>query len=253
MELPAIHSVGPRVQIDSTIRRAQRLLTCMLCAAGVAAVVLSQLKVYSPDWERDIPHPMIAQGTLVTACLIGVLTFGWAVHHKRSAAVPSVIYALCQGVVIGALTIYVSSLFGKILLMSVGLTTVLVLLALMISREQLYSPSLSLVRLIRRCVIGISLVYVVTALAQLQGVEIPWLYDNTPIGIAFSVSVALLATAETFLSMEEIRSYEQDGAPAELEHFLALDLIAGVVWIYVETVVLCFKWLMHRLAWGGAA
>ena len=97
VEVPAIQSVGPRVQIGSTIGRAQRLLICMLCAAGLAAVVLSQLKVYSPDWERDIPHPMIAQGTLVTACLIGVLTFGWAVHRKRSAAVPSFIYALCHG------------------------------------------------------------------------------------------------------------------------------------------------------------
>ena len=53
VELPATQSVGPRVRIDSTMRRAQRLLICMLCAAGLAAVVLSQLKVYPPDWERS--------------------------------------------------------------------------------------------------------------------------------------------------------------------------------------------------------
>ena len=84
--MPATQSVGPRVQIDSTMRRAQSVDMYALCCR-LGPVVLSQLKVYS-QIERDIPHPMIAQGTLVTACLISVLPLAGR-FTTNSAAVPA--------------------------------------------------------------------------------------------------------------------------------------------------------------------
>ena len=76
------------------------------------------------------------------------------------------------------------------------------------------------------------------------GTEFELIYGNTWVGIGFSSAVAIIACLETLLCIEDIEEYEKMGISEHVEWFLAMELLAGVLWVYIEIVVLCFKWHM---------
>ena len=103
--------------------------------------------------------------------------------------------------------------------------------------------------LIRFLVGGICLWYMYTFIAYVfWHIEYELIYGNTWTGIAFSGTIAFIACLETLLCLDDIERYETvlqaTDYAEEMQWFFALELMAGIIWHYIEVVIMCFKWQM---------
>jgi uncharacterized YccA/Bax inhibitor family protein len=88
---------------------------------------------------------------------------------------------------------------------------------------------------------AIALVYLVSLLMQLFGARMPFIFDSSPIGIAFSVFVVGLAAFNLLLDFDFIERGSQAGLSKTMEWYGAFGLMVTLVWLYLEVLRLLQK------------
>jgi uncharacterized YccA/Bax inhibitor family protein len=73
------------------------------------------------------------------------------------------------------------------------------------------------------------------------GKSIPMIHEATPIGIAFSVFVVIIAALNLVLDFDFIENGVRFGAPKYMEWYAAFGLLITLVWLYLEILRLLSK------------
>lgn len=88
---------------------------------------------------------------------------------------------------------------------------------------------------------GIALVYLVTMVMQLFGMNVSYIHGSGVIGIGFSLFVVVIAPLNLVLDFDFIESGVEQGAPKYMEWYGAFGLMVTLVWLYVEFLRLLSK------------
>jgi uncharacterized YccA/Bax inhibitor family protein len=88
---------------------------------------------------------------------------------------------------------------------------------------------------------GIALLYLVSMVLGFFGVRVPYIHDSSPIGIAFSVFVVIIAALNLVLDFDFIERGAEAGAPKYMEWVGAFGLLVTLVWLYLEILHLLAK------------
>lgn len=88
---------------------------------------------------------------------------------------------------------------------------------------------------------GIFLMYLVTFILRLCGIEMAFLHQSTPLGIGVSVVLVIVAALNLVLDFDFIEEGAARGAPKYMEWYSALGLMLTLVWLYVELLKLFAK------------
>ena len=150
-------------------------------------------------------------------------------------------YALLKGLALG----YISAIFEKayqgIVLQAVMLTfgTFFALLAAYSTR--LIKPSENFKLGIAAATGGICIVYLVSIVLGLCGIQVPLIHSTGWIGIGFSGFVVTIAALNLVLDFDFIEEGCSSGAPKYLEWYAAFGLLVSLVWLYVEILRLLAK------------
>ena len=162
----------------------------------------------------------------------------------------SLVYTFLQGIVVGALSCYVQFIFPWVIFLSFVLSAGACTLCW--SLYHIYNVRLSSKQIssINAMVGFISIFYLISFVLEFfWNIQIPWVYDNTMTGVIFSLSVSTLAWLNSYIVLQDIDLFEKRGGPEYLSWFFATELLAAIIWGYVEFVILLFKWLMSKFAW----
>lgn len=81
---------------------------------------------------------------------------------------------------------------------------------------------------------AIALVYVLSFVLSLFGINMPYLHEGGAIGIGISAVVLAIACLNLLLDFDNFERGERYGAPAYMEWFSAMGLLITLVWIYLE-------------------
>jgi uncharacterized YccA/Bax inhibitor family protein len=73
------------------------------------------------------------------------------------------------------------------------------------------------------------------------GVQIPLIYGSSPIGIAFSLVVVVIAALNLILDFDFIEQGAMHGAPKYMEWYGAFGLMVTLIWLYLEMLRLLTK------------
>ena len=240
----------PVLSFGSTLQRSLGLLFfSFLLALGTAGLMQSTY-VYSADWEQDIIHPGITLYILLSGSILSIVAYVAAMYKKQWSFQASIIYAASQGIVFGALSAYIHSLFAQIVALSILISTASCVSCWLLYHRYGIRMSERTMKVLRFFVLFTTLVYIITFILELfANIETPYIYENNGYGILFSLSVSILAILNTFVTLQEIDVCERNKAPEELSWFLAIELLSAIFWTYIELMILMFKWLMSRLAW----
>lgn len=232
------------------VKRALWLLSISVVVALISGVFFSFFQVYSPDFEEDIPNPFIIEPTLLIMGLTGIVLYVLALYNQRTLSTLCAHgFAVCQGIVLGGLSCYTWSIFPNIMFQSIALTTLGLAITWTGYHNGWLRPTPFFRSLIRFLIGAICLWYMYTFIAYVfWHIEFEIIYGNTWTGIAFSSTIAIIACLETLLCLQDIDEYESHFQATdfseEMEWFFALELIAGIIWVYIEVVIMCFKWQM---------
>jgi uncharacterized YccA/Bax inhibitor family protein len=143
-------------------------------------------------------------------------------------------YAALEGLAIGGFSAMLEARFPGIAIQAVALTFA-VLGALLVA----YSMRLiQVTQRFRSMVIAatgaIALLYLVSLVLQLFHVQMPFLYNSSPLGIVISLVIIGVAALNLVLDFDVIESGVAYGAPRYMEWYAGFSLLVTLVWLYLE-------------------
>jgi uncharacterized YccA/Bax inhibitor family protein len=220
-------AAGEGMTIDGTVHRAAFLLLLLVATA-------------TWTWVQTFA------GTPTTGYLWGGLLGGFVValitiFKPTLAPVTAPIYALLEGLALGAISAFFEARYPGIVIQAVALTFG-VLVALLIAYR---SGAIPVTQNFRMGVVaatgGIAVFYLVAIGMSFFGVRIAFLHEGSLLGIGFSVFVVVIAALNLVLDFDFITKGAEQGAPKFMEWYAAFGLMVTLIWLYLEILRLLSK------------
>ncbi len=213
-------------------------------ATGVLFVVL--LAAAAVGWSLVETSEGVVTG--FPAWIIGGVLIGFgcviAMRFKPQwAKVLGLVYAIAQGVVVGAIS-HAYEVYQKgIVIQAVGATVAVFAVMLILYRTRIIKVTNRMRRIVVGATLGIMVFYGISLLINLFGGEVSFLRsDNTSaLSIGFSFLVAGLAAFNLALDFDFIEKGTEQGLPKQMEWVAAVGLMVTIVWLYLEILRLLSK------------
>jgi uncharacterized YccA/Bax inhibitor family protein len=175
--------------------------------------------------------------------IIGGLVFSIATCIKQDwAPVTAPLYALCEGLFLGAVSALFELRFPGIVISAVGLTFGVAICMLLLYKLRVLRATRGFALGVMAATGAIALVYIVSMLGRLIfHAPIPLIHEAGWVGIGFSGVVVVIAALNLVLDFGFIEQAAEEGAPQKLEWFAAFGLMVTLVWLYIEILVLLAK------------
>ena len=85
---------------------------------------------------------------------------------------------------------------------------------------------------------GIFVFYLISMVVRMFGVDMPFMYDSSALGIGISLFVIAIAALNLILDFDMIERGAAQGAPKFMEWYGAFGLLVTIVWLYIEILKL---------------
>lgn len=161
------------------------------------------------------------------------------------ASITAPIYALVEGVFVGAISAFFSNAFEKIapgiVMQAVGLTFGVVISMFVLYRFGVIKATQRFRSIVMTATLGIGVFYLIAIGLRFFGVDIPFLHEGSTMGIVFSLVVVAVAALNLILDFDMIENGVAMGAPKYMEWYGAFGLIVTIVWLYLEILRLLAK------------
>lgn len=181
-------------------------------------------------------------GGLIVGLVLALVT----IFKKEWAAVTAPLYALAQGVAIGGLSALFESMYPGIVIQAVVLTFGTLFCMLMAYSSGLIKATENFKLGVVAATGAILLIYIVSIVLRLFGINMPFIHDSGPIGIIFSLVVVTIAALNLVLDFDFIEKGVEKGAPKHLEWYGAFGLMVTLIWLYIEILHLLSKLQSRR-------
>lgn len=222
--------VTDRMTLNGTVNRTGILLLCALASAG-----------FTWHTYMQTHDPTDVAGWLMLGVLGGFIVAMVTIFKQSWAPVTAPIYALCEGLFLGAVSAFLDLRYPGIAIQAVGLTFGTLLTMLVVYRSGLIRVTNSFRIGIIAATGGIALFYLLQMILGFFGIHFVAVNGSGPIGIAFSLFVCAIAALNLVLDFDFIEQGVNYGAPKYMEWYGAFGLMVTLVWLYLEILRLLSK------------
>jgi uncharacterized YccA/Bax inhibitor family protein len=146
------------------------------------------------------------------------------------------LYALVEGVFLGLISEIYENAFSQpgLVLQAIGATVAVFATMLFLYKARIIRVTARFRAIVLSATIGIAVFYLVSIVISLFGVQVPFLYDASPLGILISVVIVGVAALNLVLDFDFIERGAQAGAPKFMEWYGGFGLLVTLVWLYLE-------------------
>jgi len=180
-------------------------------------------------------------GLLIGSFIGGLVFFFITVFKPTAAPWTAPLYSACEGVLLGVISRYAEAQYPGIAIQAVILTGGVTFLMLFTYVSGLIKVTGQLATGIVAATGGIALLYLATMVLSLFHVQVPFIFEAGPVGIAFSVFVVGLAAFNLLLDFDFIDRGSQAGLSKTMEWYGAFGLMVTLIWLYLEVLRLLRK------------
>jgi len=235
----SVERTGPPMTLGGTVNKTAMLLALSLITAMIT---------WGMAWESIQAAETGGQvSPWLTPLMIGGALGGFVlaiicVFKKTSAPILAPLYALAEGLFLGAVSAFFEIRFPGIVMQAVGLTFGTLFALLMAYRSGLIKATENFKLGVVAATGAIALLYLVNMGMRLFGFEgMGFIHDSGPLGIGFSVVVVCIAALNLVLDFDFIERGVAQGAPKYMEWYAAFGLMVTLVWLYLEMLRLLSK------------
>ena len=200
--------------------------------------ILLFLCVLTAGWSWGNPQ---ALAMMMPAVIVGFVVAIVTVFKKEWAAVTAPIYALVEGVILGAISSYFEVVYPGIVSSAVILTFGTLFCLLAAYKSGLIRATENFKLGIFAATGAIALLYFVDIIMGFFGHRISIIYASGPVGIIFSLVVVVIAALNLVLDFDFIERGSQQGAAKYMEWYGAFGLMVTLIWLYLEILRLLAK------------
>ncbi|MBS1753737.1 MAG: Bax inhibitor-1/YccA family protein [Ferruginibacter sp.] len=155
------------------------------------------------------------------------------------------LYALLEGLFVGAISAYYNFAFADvapgIVINAVGLTFGTAIAMYLLYSFKIIKATEKFKSIIITATAGIAIFYLIAIALGFFGIQIPFLHEGSALGIGFSIFVVALAALNLILDFDMIERGAELGAPKYMEWYGAFGLLVTIVWLYLEILRLLSK------------
>lgn len=178
-------------------------------------------------------------GAEVLPWMLGGLLGGFVValvtiFKKDWSPVTAPIYAVLEGLFLGAISAFFQAQYGGIVAQAVFLTLAVLFCMLMLYRSGVIQVTDKFRMGVVAATGGVLLFYLVTWILMLFGVRTSVLYDSSLLGIGISLVVVGIAALNLVLDFDFIDQGAKAKAPRFMEWYAAFGLMVTLIWLYLE-------------------
>jgi uncharacterized YccA/Bax inhibitor family protein len=181
-----------------------------------------------PGW---IFIPLLVAFGLAMACIFA----------PKTAPISAPLYALAEGVFLGALSKVYEQQWSGIVLQAVLATLAVFVVCLALYVSGAVKVTNKFIFVVIAATAGIFLLYFVSFLLSIFGVDLTFWNSPSPLGIGISVVICFVAALNLFVDFEMIRRMVVAGAPKPMEWYGAFGITVTIVWLYLEILRLLSK------------
>jgi len=134
-----------------------------------------------------------------------------------------------------------SKKYPGIVLQAVGLTFGVALAMFLLYNFRVIKATQRFKSIVISATVGIGIFYLLTIVLRWFGVDIPFMYDSSWLGIGISLFVVAIAALNLILDFDMIEQGAEMGAPKFMEWYGAFGLMVTIVWLYVELLKLLIR------------
>jgi uncharacterized YccA/Bax inhibitor family protein len=198
--------------------------------------LLLVLAVGAAAWTWAVPEPRSIRDWLIASGLVAVVLGVTGVVRPRWTPVVGPLFALTQGVVLGAVSQLFEGRFHGVVVQAVGASAAVLLGMLVVHAAHLVRITEKLRAGVTAALIGLGILAVAGFGLRLLGVPMPLLDDPGIATIAFSLAVTVLAAFTLALDFDTVERGVAHGNPAWMDWYAAFGVVATLLWLYVEMV-----------------
>jgi uncharacterized YccA/Bax inhibitor family protein len=220
---------GEAMTLDGTVNRSFALVLILMAGAFVSVVA--------------------GPGYVLVGAIAGFVLAIATVLRKTWAPITAPLYAFAEGLFIGGMSILLEDAYPGIVIPAVSLTIGVFVAFLFIYRTHLIRVTEKLRIAVFAATGAVALVYLVSLVLNLVGVQVSYLNEaiagSGAFGIAVNVVVIGIAAFNLLLDFDLAERGVAARAPKYMEWYVAFALLVTLVWLYVEILRL-FSRLARR-------
>jgi uncharacterized YccA/Bax inhibitor family protein len=220
---------GETMTLQGTVNKTGLLLLCVVATAA---------------WTWGLAHSETADAAIpwMIGGVFGGLITALATIFKRSwAPITAPLYALLEGLALGGISAIFDRSYHGIAIQAVGLTFGVLFVMLVAYKTGVIRATERFKLGVIAATAGIAVFYLVAMVLSLFHVNVGILYNGSPIGIAFSIFVVIIAALNLVLDFDMIETGVRIGAPKYMEWYGAFGLMVTLIWLYLEILRLLAK------------
>jgi len=217
--------------LNGTVNKTALLLVMLIGAAAFS-------------WSRFDGTAAGAQAVLPWMAMGGIGGFIVAmitVFKKEWAPVTAPVYALLEGLFLGAISAIYELKFHGIVMQAVVLTFGVLFMLLAAYRSGLIKATENFKLGVVAATGGIALVYLADLVFSMFGKPFGFIHGNSALAIGVSVFVVIIAALNLVLDFDFIERGVDARAPKFMEWYAAFGLMVTLVWLYLEILRLLSK------------
>ena len=229
-----VRNDGEAMSLNGTVNKTALLLVLALAAA------LFTWGQFAAGMAAGNPGAVMpyAIGGAIGGFILALVT----VFKKTWAPYTSPLYAVLQGLFLGAISAMFEMRFPGIVMQAVGLTFGTMGALLLAYRSGLIKATENFKLGVVAATGGIAVLYLVNIGMRLFGFEgMGFIHESSTMGILFSVGVVIVAALNLVLDFDFIENGVAQGAPKYMEWYAAFGLLVTLVWLYLEILRLLSK------------
>ena len=218
----------PVMTIQGTIN-ATFILTTVLIAYFTYA------NMFTPDGQLEF-------GILHIGSAIAALILAFVIIFKQHwARVLSPVYAVLEGITLGAISALFEVKYPGIATQAVLATFGVLLSMLFAYKSRLIRPTEKFRNGVIMATGAIFLLFMLNLVLSLFGVNVGFMHDSSPLSIGISLVIIVVASLNLILDFDFIEKAAAQGAPKYYEWYGAFGLLVTLVWLYMEFLRLFSK------------
>ncbi len=219
--------------INGTVNKTGILLFLVVCGAAFT-------------WNLFTKNSAAAMPWLMGGAIGGFVVALVTCFKQSWAPVTAPLYAVLEGLFLGALSAMYEAKFHGIVLNAVILTFGTLFCLLAAYRTGIIRATQNFKMGIFAATGAIALLYLVGMVMSFFGKSIPYIHESGWIGIGFSLFVVVIAALNLVLDFDFIEQGAEHGAPQYMEWYGAFGMMVTLIWLYVEILRLLSKLSSRR-------
>jgi uncharacterized YccA/Bax inhibitor family protein len=184
-------------------------------------------------WRMVIAGNAFAMSLMWLGLIGGFITALVAIFAKKTIHITAPLYALFEGLLLGAISALYNSMYGGIVFQAVFLTFAVFAVMLLMYKLKILKASAGFVKMVMIATGGIMLYYLVALGASFFGADFT-VFAMGGVGIVVQIVIVAIAALNLILDFNFIEQGAARGLPQKMEWYGAFGLMVTLIWLYFE-------------------